>query len=165
MLIIDLTYFTGLTYIANLNGSTQINTAIQSDLTQLINIKEPYYLTQLLGEDLYNEFLVGLQEDPIPAKWINLRDALRNSTLKTSFLANLIWYDYQLKTETKTSGEGEVTPTPAGYKVVENLDKMCFIYNEGIIQAVKAYDFLYENRETYSFSQSWTFEYINKFGL
>lgn len=66
-MIIDHTYFIGKLNLPQA-GNTEGVTLIES----FIQVYEPEYLTKVLGIDLYKAFIAGLQEDPIPDKWLNL---------------------------------------------------------------------------------------------
>lgn len=70
MSLIDYTYFQKrITAIPNLNQE-----AVRANLDDNINIYEDEYLVNVLGQDLKDEFISGLEAVTPEAKWLALRD-------------------------------------------------------------------------------------------
>lgn len=66
-MIIDHTYFIG-----KLNLPQTGNTEGVALVEDFIKRYEPEYLERVLGLNLYKAFIAGLQEDPIPDRWLDL---------------------------------------------------------------------------------------------
>lgn len=67
MALIDKTYFFG-----DLEVAQKSDPAVSAGLQWFIDEFEPELLTDLLGYELYRDFQAGLQQDPIPQKWLDL---------------------------------------------------------------------------------------------
>ena len=90
MSVIDSSYFVGERSVPNITGTHPAVTVNLASLDRLILIYEKDYLTRLLGKTLYDEFIAALA---LSTEWATgLRDALRDSTLKTSPIADYVWY-------------------------------------------------------------------------
>jgi len=116
-MIIDSTYFIGDINLAQLG-----QLAVQENLQGFIDKYEPIILQELLGYQLYTDFIAGLGEDPIQQKWLDLRDGAiytgRNGLTKWigltdkkhSLIANYVYYEYMRNEAEITVGSGVVTP-------------------------------------------------------
>lgn len=171
--IIDTTYFH-----TDLNTASEIN----SFLTEYITKYEPIILKKTLSYDLYKAFLAGLAEDPIPAKWTNLRDGceyandgiyykwigLVNST-KQSLIANYVLYQFILTGFNNFQASGIWLANTENSKLIDLGAYQCKIYNEMVDWISEMNDFiLYSNdldSETYPNYYPETIEKINIFGI
>lgn len=68
-----------------------------------IDLYEPELLSKLFGSDLYSQYEAGLLLDPIPQKWVDLRD---NKYVKLSILY-YVYYNYASDNNLYYSGIGE----------------------------------------------------------
>lgn len=112
-MLIDSTYFVGELNIANTD-----TVPVQENLQLFINKYEPKFLKMLLGNTLYNEYLIGITPvpvdpptdpvtfEPIPQKWLDLQDQLRNITTKVSPIANYIYFFFVRDAVLYNSGTG-----------------------------------------------------------
>lgn len=121
----------------------------QNDITlfnQTITVYQKRILLDLLGWDLYLAFEAGLAEDPIPAKWSNLKDG-DSSAYEVSFngedhsikyegmsemLIYLIWFYYMRDLARKMAYSGKVLPKNENSQVVIADDEMVRNHNKGI---------------------------------
>lgn len=120
--------FKGENTIAQVNGSVG---GVNSTLQGFIDKYEPKFLRELLGTVLANEFVAGLQEDPIPQKWIELRD---ETDLKP-MLIDYVYYWYIRNEVTSTAGMGEVKGKTDNATRTSSSDKMCRAWNEMYMMA------------------------------
>lgn len=67
MPLIDKSYFFG-----DITVAQKSDPAVTADLQWFIDEYEPKLMLSLLGYELYRDFKAGLQEDPIPQKWLDL---------------------------------------------------------------------------------------------
>lgn len=66
-MIIDLSYFKGGLLLPQLSDSK-----VAENVNRYIATYEPEYLTKVLGYEFAQDFLAGIQEDPVPQKWVDL---------------------------------------------------------------------------------------------
>lgn len=107
------------------------NQGVQENLQLFIDEYEVVFLNQLLGEALTSEFLSGLQEDPIPQKWADLKS---NSDLLT-MLKCFVYYWYIRNKVSVTTGTGEVKPKNENSSIVNAGNKMCRSWNKMVSKA------------------------------
>lgn len=86
MSLIDRSYFYAQLTIANISQK-----AVQDSVDDFINLKEPEFLNKALGYDLSRSFILGLAEDPIPARWLEL---LQGVTFTNSFSRTNRWIGF-----------------------------------------------------------------------
>lgn len=91
-MMIDYTFFQdGLLMVDGamaLAAPSPTNQAISGRVEWFINRYEPEYLCKLLGEELYNDFLVNKDD----ALWLEFRGLLVNETTKASPIANYVYF-------------------------------------------------------------------------
>lgn len=121
MSIISPTDFKGERVIAQVE-----NVTVRANVQWFIDKYEPKFLKELLGLDLFTEFEAGLLLDPIPDKWI----ALRDETDLKQMLVNYIYYWYQRNNATNTGGIGEVKPKSDNAVSISPARKMATSWNE-----------------------------------
>lgn len=93
----------------NIPNSDDAYTGVQATVQSLIDEYEPQLLTELLGEELYTEFKAGLLIDPIPEKWVTLRDKVKPMILK------YVYFYYLEANIVQTTGIGaQATTSEAG---------------------------------------------------
>jgi hypothetical protein len=74
--------------------SKLLDTKKKEQVLNTIATRELQFLKELLGKDLRDAFLAGLNDDPIEQKWIDLRDKIYDSANKISPVANYVYYFY-----------------------------------------------------------------------
>jgi len=74
-------------------------------LTDLITYHQPNYLRDLLGVKLRDALLSGLAEEPILAKWTDLKAQIVDTVNFLSPLANYVYFFYQNPSLKTDSGE------------------------------------------------------------
>lgn len=138
-MIIDKSYFVG--HIA-IGQRSQL--AVQEKLDFFIEKFEKELLLDVLGYDLYQDLLAGMQEIPIKQKWLDLLDGgtfwrqgekrewagLRNK--KISVIASYIYYRYMEDIISVATGVGQVQPKGENGNVVYSYRKQVRIWNEMI---------------------------------
>jgi hypothetical protein len=145
--LIDYTYFrTSYLNIPNIDASGTIGTTLQSLVGYEIAIFEPEYLTALLGETLYSQFLAGLVPATPDAKWTALKNKLLNSTSKQSQIANYVYVKYLMKHKTYETGTGE----GEGAKGSSPTNRICLVWNDMVKSAENMYGWLNDNITDYS---------------
>ena len=162
MSLIDLTYFTKTLSLTGLSGTTAAALAKQAELTDFIARYEPLFLKSVLGDDLFAEFYAGIVIVPPAAKWTALRDKLINSTLKTSPIANYIWYNWQEQHQQISTESADIqvqTAVAATQKYVQVNEQM-------VDQLVTFYDW-FDQQTIYTTYDGTVAELgsINQFGI
>jgi hypothetical protein len=161
MPLIDRTYFIGEINIPNTN-----QLAVQENLDFLISKREPEILIQLFGYEMYKAFVAGLQEDPVPHRWIDLRDGAdftyngelrhwmgliaKSDEPKESLIANYVYYWFMRKEATQTSGVGETVTKTENSVRVSPIAKQVQAWNEMVEWIYDMWNFLQANSAIYS---------------
>jgi hypothetical protein len=179
MPLIDRTYFVGEINLPNTN-----QTAVQENIDFLISKREPELLIALFGYEMYKAFTTGLTEDPIPQRWVDLRDGVDyqdgdvlrhwmglvavDGEVKESLIANYVYCWYMRKEATQTSGVGEVATKTENSARVSPMAKQVRAWNEMVDWIAELFNFLQVKKEDYP---EWKpdiigeFDYINAFNL
>ena len=87
---------------------------------------EPTMLTDLLGAELYADFIAGLAQDPVLPKWTALQAKVFKSILC------YVYYMYMRDNATSTTGNGETNAKTANAEQTTPIDKMMDRWNEGV---------------------------------
>lgn len=143
-MIIDSTYFINEIFIAGQANSVDVNSS-RSKLSGFIAKYESRYLTEILGKDLYSDFKAGLESDPVPQKWIDLRDALANDATKESPIANYVYYWFLRSQTTTTTGIGETKQLSENADRASSIDKQVRAWNEMVDLNFEVLGFLNDN--------------------
>lgn len=136
MAIIDASYFTGEILIAN-----RSQYEVQEHIDFMITKYENQILDKLLGIQFSNDFKAGLLLDPIPEKWLKLRDGTiyNNNTMrwngfandeKQSIIANYVYYWLTRDNISQTTGIGEVRSTGENSNLFIPVYKQVRAWNE-----------------------------------
>ena len=180
MSLIDLTYFT-----RELTIAQKSQPEVAEAITTYLNVGEPKLLTELLGADLYADFLTGLAVVPpatIEQRWVDLRNWLRNTTTKVSPIANFVFTEYVKANVTTITGVGFVAPvaensvradaTPNSVKAYNEMVDLCEAVHKNIIANIADYPgYRHANQPTLQSSACYCdkkdnfFTKINRFGL
>lgn len=136
--LIDETYFWGELEIDGLFKNqasglvlTEAGNKSASELDKYIAKYQKYYLEQMFGETLAAD---------LPAELISL---IRDEQLKTSPIANCVYYFYMRSNQTKTTGAGEVKMDIIRTRMASAAEKMCHAWNEMVVQNRKIHEDLY----------------------
>lgn len=181
-MILDITYFKGELYLPNLklnvsdpvgHSAKTMQTIGENDLGWYVAKYEEEFLIKLLGKELYDSFINGLNEQPIPTIWTNLKDAIytEKDGYKFSPSANYVFYWVSRRGRTKTAVQGEVIETLDYAENTSDADKLVKVYNDMCDMVNKFYcDFLcekWDDYEQYSDGKLCpnNFRYINKWNI
>lgn len=146
MNLIDYTYFSRDLFIAQRSQQE-----VREVIDLYIESRQPELLIKLLGNDLYQEFITGLGQDPVEQKWVELKSLLINEDLKISMIANYVFVSI-LEDETtentgigvvKTEGENSSKASPV-YKIVKSWNRMIDMICE-FDKKIRESDFDYPN--------------------
>jgi len=111
MLIIDRSFFVGEIAIPGIENTLD---GVGAELDSFIEKYEPEFLFKILGEDLFHEFLIGLTDEPVEQKWIDLSDKLKNafgSDLPGHCpIAKYVFWHYIRERSTRSTAIGNVIP-------------------------------------------------------
>jgi hypothetical protein len=103
MVLIDFTFFKRSLFIAQKSQQE-----VRDNIDDYIQDKEPEILKRLLGNELYTDFMDGLELDPVPQKWVDLKSNLVDEDLKKSLIANYVYCAMLHDEATENSGIGVV---------------------------------------------------------
>lgn len=179
MPLIDRTYFIGE---INLPNTNQL--AVQEILDFLISKREPELLTQLFGYEMFKAFTAGLTEDPVPQRWVDLRDGVDyqdgdvlrhwmglvaiDGEPKESLIANYVYYWFTRKEATQTSGVGEVATKTENSVRVSPIAKQVRAWNEMIDWIAELFNYLQVKQDEFP---EWkpdskcVWDYVNAFNV
>ncbi len=139
--LIDETYFWGELEIDGLFKNQASGIALMeaggnsaSELDRYIAKYQKYYLEQMFGETLAAN---------LPSELIDL---IRDEQLKTSQIANCVYYFYMRANQSKTTGAGEVKMDIIRTRAVSASEKMCRAWNEMAMANRKIHEKLFENK-------------------
>lgn len=157
MPLIDRSYFIGEIDIPNTN-----QVAVQENLDYLISKREPELLMALWGYAMYKAFLAGLLLDPVPQRWIDLRDGVdythdgeqrhwmglisKTGEPKESLIANYVYYWYTRKKATQTSGVGEVATKTENSVRISPIAKQVHAWNQ-MVQWIWDMDYFLDEKK------------------
>ena len=150
MNLIDLTYFRpGVIHIPNLSAYGEAGTTISEIVNQAISEHEPDILKKALGDELYAAFVAGMEATTPEAKWTSLANIIRDETVKISFVADWVYYQFRKEQATQMAGMVDVR------QKFENADgafqprKMAQVWNRCRVGVMALYNFLRVNETTY----------------
>lgn len=127
------------------NTIAQIETLPVRNLVQsFIDKYEPKFLKELLGLTLYQEFITGLEEDPVDPKWISLRD---ETDLK-AMIVDYVYVYYLRNATTSTTGTSEVKAKNNNSTPVNSIDKQVRAWNE-MVNMARLFDLSTETYPTW----------------
>lgn len=147
MQLIDITYFVGEINVANTD-----QLPVRERLELFVKKYEKRFLTHLLGETVYNEFMDGLELIPVPQKWQDLKEKLVDADTKESPIANYVYYFYMRDNYTQTVGLGEVKATAENAVMSNNDAKMVRAWNEMVIWVYDLRPWFIDNQVNYFFT-------------
>lgn len=156
MQLIDGTFFIGELTIPHLD-----TVGVSERLDVFIKKYEKIFLTLLLGESTYNDFMAGLEENPIPAKWQTLKDLLVDSTDKESPIANFVYFHWMVDKITQTVGLGESKAKAENSTIVNNDPKRVRAWNEMVIWVRSKKPFFETNKVDYYSATGYYYMYFN----
>src|SRR5688572_2490879 len=164
-MLITLAYFEG----GNLNIPQLSQLTVREKLQMFIDRFEPEILIDLLGYEMYLDFLAALTLDPIPVKWLRLRDGAQytyedrvcfwpglasvvsTANPENSLIANYVYYQL-IKTDAKfLTGTGAVTSKTENSKRVSPIDLQVSAWNKMVGLNYKLIEFLNANPEDYPY--------------
>lgn len=146
MSLIDKSYFTKNLHIGDLSN---VLDGTPTMLDAYITRYEKEYLIKLLGQDLYAEFVAGLEEDPVPQKWIDLKNEIVDETFKVSPIANYVYCKWQYQNYTKNVGIGQVKNKAENAVVVRPYDMQVMAWNDMVDMGKDVLKFVYSNITDY----------------
>lgn len=125
-------------FVVDLTIAQTENPYMVTNVQGFIDKYEPKFLRALLGLPLYTEFVNGLIPvpvdpttdpetfEPIPQKWIDLRD---NTDLK-DMITSYVYYWYKRNETTKSMGISEAKPKAENATVTNSVEKQVKSWNE-----------------------------------
>jgi hypothetical protein len=170
-------------FYGNLQVAQLQQKSVADSLQWFIDTYEPEFLQYLLGLQLYEAFIAGIEEDPIDSKWLFLRDGGNftgwNGYPKkwvglNSPIAAYVYYHYMRDLQTQTMGVGETRAASQNAIMASASEKICVAWNKMSEQVKILYEYLdINNTDVYP---EWTygsqtnrcrgyFEKINIFGI
>jgi len=105
------------------------NAGVNQNVQSFIDEYEPEFLKELLGVDLYNEFVAGLAVTPvedIDPKWIALRDEMDLKLMIKCY----VYYWYMTNLTTTSAGTSEVKANNENSTPTNNDDKNVKAWNK-----------------------------------
>lgn len=160
MSLIDKSYFTKELHIGDLSNTRD---GTPDMLDAYIERYEKEYLTKLLGLELYNEFMAGLEEEPVPQKWVDLKNEIVDETFKVSPIANYVYCKWQNQNYTKNVGIGQVKNKAENAIVVRPYDMQVMAWNDMVDECRKVVRFIHFHEGDYpdysvNYSGWWFFD-------
>ncbi len=118
MTFLDKTYFHGNIYLPHLSASsglvgqaaTNQYSNMDGFIDDYINKYEPRFMCELLGADLYENFIEGMKAESPLQLWLDLKNALfvESNGFKYSPAANYVYFFLVKKMQSVSTGKGEV---------------------------------------------------------
>lgn len=151
-------YFQGDLYLPNLTATKSgavgigriLSTVAENDLAYYIDKYEREFLCLLLGSDLYDAFVSGLEEAD-KGKWIRLKDTIYDASdpYPYSPAANYVYYMLIGHNVTSTTMKGEVAPQQDYAKSASAKQKRVTVWNEILPAAKRIWKFIEDNSAEY----------------
>ena len=159
--IIDTSFFFG-----QLNIAQKSDSSVSTSLQALINELEPALLADLLGYDLYKQYLAGIALGSPTAKWTELRDGKEytnrqgvlskwkglkytDGSTTRSLIANYVYWHWLQNEASETTGTGEKMPANQNAVNTSPANKMIRAWNEMVDMINELVEFLMSNQATY----------------
>lgn len=159
--LIDLSFFVSEISIPNTNQQP-----VADHLMLLITEVQEQLLRDLLGDDLYAQFEVGLNAGPIDQKWIDLKNKIVHN--QKSMIAYRVYCKWIDQTVTQTAGLGEnLQQSENGTRYTINA-KFVNAWNKMIDEMADFYSFIRDNYQNYpgiSYVTHRRFRKINLMGI
>lgn len=136
-MIIDKTYFTGKLSIPHLSTSEGVDASLSSlsDLERYIDIYEPKFLKELLG-DAYSDY----EENKTSEKWVAFENLLKSET-KVSPIANYVFFYFYPDMIQSNTGVGTVRAAHENsIDVTDN--RLVHVWNDMVNQLEDVFDYL-----------------------
>lgn len=166
-MIIDSTYFKGITAIDGLNINTGApsvtRTALSDYLNSFIDTYEKEYLSLILGKDMCRQFINYLKSDPEYKvdKWEKLKVKLTEDD--SSPIANYVFFFFVKRNNVHVSAVGT---TKSEEEMADPNVVLIPAWNEMVEMNYDVFDFLCENEDYKGFSFDMSMlEQINSFGI
>ena len=160
MAIIDSTYFHDQLNIPNINSTTDLGDELRAELVRYINVFEPQYLKLLFGNDFYDLFIQGIENDE--ARMLTLQSKLIDKDLLLSPIANYVFFYYAKVKKEMVFGVRD----DAGNYTLNGVNHLTEVWNDLSEKSLLIYEFLKDNRSIYpEFNQMFQLSYINIFGI
>ena len=162
MNLIDYTAFeSGIVAIPVHDETSDVGIAIIASIDDFIERVQPEVLIDVMGEDFYDLFIAGLGETTPETRWTALE------AVCVLALPYFVYYEYDIDRQTISTEAGEINVQAANIQRVSALRKWRKVYNYGVDQLEKVYEFLQDNATDYP---EWTdigfdFEHINAFNI
>jgi len=158
MALIDSTYLTGELYIANTASgpvADTLGTFIEKYSRELLN--------KVLGIEMRQSFLSGLEAASPEQRWLDLRDGLgfatnggdlewvgfANSQLKASPIANYVFFKYNIYLIDQSVGAGNLHPTVENGYIASPIKKLTRAWNEMVLMLRSLVYLLEAEKELY----------------
>jgi hypothetical protein len=160
MAIIDSTYFHDQLNIPNINSTTDLGDELRAELVRYINVFEPQFLKLLFGNDFYDLFIQGIENDE--ARMLTLKSKFIDEDLLLSPIANYVFFYYAKVKKEMVFGVRD----DAGNYTLNGVNHLTEVWNDLSEKSLLIYEFLKDNRSTYpEFNQMFQLSYINNFGI
>jgi len=134
-------------------------------IDNLVTYIQKRVLEQIMDDDLYTDFMAGLAETPVDAKWTAMANQIRNSTAKTSFLTYFVYYEYKKQTMTVSTEHGDGHLQGDNMVMVADVHKNVSLYNAGVELGNDFAEWLDDNKDDYELLYVYELEKINTFDL
>lgn len=145
----DSTYFVADLYIdgATVGQFDNAELSKASELARQIAIFEPDILKQILGTDLYAEYLAS--ETTATPAWTEFKAKLWDATNFVSPVANYVFFRYWPTYCIRATGAGAFLSVKEDVTTVSVADKQRMVWNSMVPMLVEFFDWLDENRADY----------------
>ena len=160
MSTIDSTYFHDQLNIPNINSTSDLGDELRAELIRYINVFEPQYLKLLFGNDFYDLFVQGIENDE--ARMLTLQSKLIDEDLLLSPIANYVFFYYAKVKKEMVFGVRD----DEGNYTLNGVNHLTEVWNDLSEKSLLIYEFLKDNRSTYpEFNQMFQLSYINNYGI
>lgn len=160
MSIINSTYFHDSLNIPNINSTTDLGDELRAELVRYINVFEPQFLKLLFGNDFYDLFIQGIENDE--ARMLTLQSKLIDKDLLLSPIANYVFFYYAKVKKEMVFGVRD----DSGSYTLNGVNHLTEVWNDLSENSLLIYEFLKDNRSTYpEFNQMFQLSYINNYGI
>jgi len=150
MNLIDYTYFEDICPIPISSPTSDVGLGQIAELNRIIAKVQKRVLIIILGVDLYNEFIAGLDEDDeddIDPKWVAMKDELVDAEGKESPLRYFAFVEWKKYTRSISTLTGDITPEAQGQQTEADNLKTMQLYNEGVDLMEEFYEWMQEQTD------------------
>lgn len=149
MALLTTDFFVEPLVVPGLGDPGPVGTAVTASVERYIDIREHEFLRLLMGDDMYEAFVDGLADYPVPDRWTALLNQLYDTTLHRSPVAGYVYFHWLRDQFPAMGASGDFTPQGKGAVTMGYNQRMVLAWNDMVDQAYTVYEWILDNASDY----------------